>query len=73
MPAGKKKTLLLLLNCFRGKVTMELRLPKLQKKLVLVRPPFLNIFKTKEELLSEIIKPLIPELKKRISAQIEDL
>lgn len=50
---------------------MELRLPKLQKKLVLVRPPFLNIFKTKEELLSEIIEPLIPELKKEFLPKLK--
>lgn len=73
MPAGKKKTLSAAIELFSRQGYNGTSTAQIAEKAGISQATIFKYFKTKEELLSEIIEPLIPELKKRISAQIEDL
>jgi len=64
MPAGKKKTLSAAVELFSRQGYNGTSTAQIAEKASISQATIFKYFKTKEQLLSEIIEPLIPELKK---------
>ncbi|TYL24110.1 TetR/AcrR family transcriptional regulator, partial [Streptococcus pyogenes] len=64
MPAGKKKTLVAAIELFSQQGYNGTSTAQIAEKAGVSQATIFKYFKTKSELLSEIMQPMIPELKK---------
>ena len=71
MPAGKKKTLSAAVELFSRQGYNGTSTAQIAEKASISQATIFKYFKTKEELLSEIIEPLIPELKKEFLPKLK--
>ena len=71
MPAGKKKTLLAATQLFSKQGYSGTSTAQIAEKAGVSQATIFKYFKTKSDLLSEIMKPMIPELKKEFFQKFE--
>ena len=71
MPAGKKKTLLAATQLFSKQGYSGTSTAQIAEKAGVSQATIFKYFKTKSDLLSEIMKPMIPELKKEFLQKLE--
>ena len=71
MPAGKKKTLIAATQLFSQQGYSGTSTAQIAEKAGVSQATIFKYFKTKSDLLSEIMKPMIPELKKEFFQKFE--
>ena len=71
MPAGKKKTLIAATQLFSQQGYSVTSTAQIAEKAGVSQATIFKYFKTKSDLLSEIMKPMIPELKKEFFQKFE--
>ncbi|EHJ52730.1 TetR/AcrR family transcriptional regulator [Streptococcus macacae] len=71
MPAGKKKTLIAAIELFSQQGYSGTSTAQIAKKADISQATIFKYFKTKSDLLSEIMQPMIPELKRAFLPQLK--